>query len=77
MPAAYIDPDELLTDQHRLDVAPALGAAIDRWREPISGLDVADPTLENEPPTGESDKSLDEEAKTSNQLRRNLQQRRP
>ena len=31
--SGLLDPEDLLTDQHRLDVAPALGVGISRWRE--------------------------------------------
>ena len=31
--SGLLDPEDLLTDQRRLDVAPALGAGISRWRE--------------------------------------------
>ena len=41
--SGLLDLNELLTDQHRLDISPALGAAVARWREPEVAPDSAAP----------------------------------
>ena len=44
--SGLVDPDELLTDQRRLDIAPALGEDITRWREPAGAPEMAGPVLD-------------------------------